>query len=263
MDGATAGAETRAMDNLLPTCADALKAADGFLAAARNALSDKVVKGGRVDGAALEAEQFAAHGFAWLTTYVEGLRQMLDWGTRLDAAGKLGDLEALMVQAAFGEYLSQMAGGIALSQVEIVRPADMGVSDDAVHALYTDSVTALIRGGNTAQVRGRIAELIADGHYGELGLEDETLDMIRDQFRRFVDEQVMPDAHEWHLKDDFIPMPVVEQMAELGVFGLTVPEEWGGLGLGKISMCLVTEELSRGYIGVGSRGAPPPIAGPN
>jgi len=260
MDGAPAAAETRALDNLLPTCTEALGGADDILLAARHALGEKVVRDGRVDGAALEAEQFAAHGFAWLTTYVEGLRQMLDWANRLQGAGKLGELEQLMVQAAFGEYLNQICGGIALSQVEVVRLADMGVSNDTLHGHCNAAMGALMANGNTAGVRGRIAELIADGHYGELGLEDETLDMIRDQFHRFVDEQVIPDAHEWHLKDDFIPMPVVEQMAELGVFGLTVPEEWGGLGLGKISMCLVTEELSRGYIGVGSLGTRSEIA---
>ncbi|MFN6942603.1 MAG: acyl-CoA dehydrogenase family protein, partial [Parvibaculum sp.] len=79
-------------------------------------------------------------------------------------------------------------------------------------------------------------------------------------FRRYAAEQVTPFAHEWHLKDDYIPMEVVKQMAELGVFGLTIPEEFGGLGLGKESMCVVSEELSRGYIGVGSLGTRSEIA---
>ncbi len=251
---------TPLLDNLFATCDEAQKAADEILAAARQALSAKVSKDGRVDGAMLEAEQFAAHGFSWLTTYVEGLRHMLGWGRRLEAEGKLGELEQLMVQAAYGEYLNQICGGIAISQVEVVRLSDIGVGNDQLHGLCNAAMGTLMAAGNSNAVRMRIAELIADGHFGELGLGDETLDMIRDQFRRFVDEQVMPDAHEWHLKDDFIPMPVVEQMAELGVFGLTVPEEFGGLGLGKISMCLVTEELSRGYIGVGSLGTRSEIA---
>ncbi|MBT6093417.1 MAG: acyl-CoA dehydrogenase [Rhodospirillaceae bacterium] len=259
MDGALT-TENPLLDNLFATCDDAMAAADEILLAARQALSDKVFRDGRVDGEALEAEQFAAHGFSWLTTYVEGLRHMLDWGRRLEAEGKLGELEQLMVQAAYGEYLNQICGGIAISQVEVVRLADIGVGNEQLHGMCNAAMGTLMAVGNTNAVRMRIAELIADGHYGELGLGDETLDMIRDQFRRFVDEQVMPDAHEWHLKDDFIPMPVVEQMAELGVFGLTVPEEFGGLGLGKISMCLVTEELSRGYIGVGSLGTRSEIA---
>ncbi len=259
MDGATAR-DSRVIENLIPTCTQALAAADDILLAARKAVSDKVAPTGRVDGALLEAEQFAAHGFAWLTTYVEGLRQMLDWAERLDAESKLGELEQLMLQAAFGEYLNQIAGGIALSQVEVVRLTDLGVSNETLHGLCNEAAATLMAGGNTAAVRAAIAEFIGDGNFGALGLGDETLEMIRDQFRRFVDEQITAQAHQWHLADDFIPMSVVEQMAELGVFGLTVPEEWGGLGLGKISMCLVTEELSRGYIGVGSLGTRSEIA---
>jgi (2S)-methylsuccinyl-CoA dehydrogenase len=259
MDGATAR-DQRVIEDLLPTCQAALNAADEIVLAARRTLMEKVAPAGRVDGAALEREQFAAHGFAWLNTYVEGLRQMLDWAGRIGAEDKFGELEQLMLQAAFGEYLNQISGGIALSQVEVVRLADLGVSNETLAGLCNPAMATLMAAGNTAEVRARIGELIADGHFGELGLGDETLEMIRDQFRRFVDEQVMPDAHEWHLADDFIPMGVVEQMAELGVFGLTVPEEWGGLGLGKISMCLVTEELSRGYVGVGSLGTRSEIA---
>jgi (2S)-methylsuccinyl-CoA dehydrogenase len=248
------------VNTLLDTCGGALASAEDLLANARHALSNRVTIDGRVDADALEAEQFAAHGFAWMSTYVEGLRQMLDWAKRLDGNDNLGELENLMVQCAFGEYLSQLAGGIAISQVEVVRPADIGVADDAVGAFYTDDVCKLMKDGNTNAVRMRIAELVEDGHFGNLGLDDEMLDMIRDQFHRFVEEQVTPHAHDWHLKDQLIPMDVVDQMCELGVFGLTVPEENGGLGMGKTAMCVVTEELSRGYIGVGSLGTRSEIA---
>ena len=78
--------------------------------------------------------------------------------------------------------------------------------------------------------------------------------------RRFAEDNVTPHAHEWHLKNDYIPLEVIEQMSELGVFGLTIPEEYGGLGLGKESMCVVSEELSRAYIGVGSLGTRSEIA---
>ncbi|MDG2204329.1 MAG: acyl-CoA/acyl-ACP dehydrogenase, partial [Alphaproteobacteria bacterium] len=149
---------------------------------------------------------------------------------------------------------------IAISQVEIVRPGDLGLTNDNLTPLRDGAAAKLRADGNTTAVRARIAALIVDGHFGHLGLQDETLDMIRDQFRRFVGEQVMPYAHEWHLADDFIPMEVIDQMSELGVFGLTVPEHWGGLGMGKTAMCLVTEELSRGYIGVGSLGTRSEIA---
>jgi len=243
---------------LISTCRSALAAAETLLEAARAGVSGLVVRDGRVDAAALEREQFAAHGFAWAATYVEALRQMLGWAERCQAAGSLGELELLMLQSAFGEYCAQLAGGIALSQVEVARPADMGVTEDAAEAFR--SATAKIVAGNNAAARQRIAELIADGHFGEAALGDEMLEMVRDQFRRFAEEQVAPHCHEWHKRDVLIPIEIVEQLSELGVFGLTVPEEFGGLGMGKAAMCVVTEELSRGYIGVGSLGTRSEIA---
>ncbi|MFL7904833.1 acyl-CoA dehydrogenase family protein [Azospirillum argentinense] len=252
------------LPDLLSTTAAALDAVARLAEAAERGVAALVAPGGRVDAAALDRHQVAAHGFAWVATYAEALRQMQGWAERLDRAGRLGELEACMLQAAFGEYLAQLDGGLAMSQGEIVRPADFGLADAERAAFRTDAVRRLIAAGNASALRLRIAELLADalhgGGFGEAALEDEALDMVREQFRRFVADVVEPHAHEWHLKDELIPMPVVEQMAEMGVFGLTVPEEDGGLGMGKLAMCVVTEELSRGYIGVGSLGTRAEIA---
>ncbi len=252
-------------DLLLPDlpslCGQAVTAAEALVDAAKRALAAEVAPGGKVDARRLEAHQVAAHGFAWLKTYEQALCQMAGWAERLEAADRLGELERLMLQAAFGEYLCQIGGGIALSQVEIVRPADLGIPKDAVDAFYTGPVLKLCEAGNTAAVRLRIAELIREtGSFGALGLDDETLELVRDQFRRFTEDAVVPHAHEWHLKDELIPMEILQQLADLGIFGLTVPEEWGGLGMGKVAMCVVTEELARGYIGVGSLGTRSEIA---
>jgi len=244
------------LSDLLPLCAEAEDAAGRHETAAREAVRALVAPQGKVDPKLLEREQFAAHGFAWVATYVAALRQMRRWAE----AGMGGELESLILQSAYGEYLAQLKGGIAISQVEIVRPGDFGLDGSA---LDTPAVARLIA-GNTPAVRGRIAELISDGletgGFGALGLDDEALEEVRRQFRRFVDTEVAPHAHGWHLRDELIPLPVVQQMADLGVFGLTVPEEWGGLGMGKLAMCVVTEELSRGYIGVGSLGTRSEIA---
>ena len=153
-------------------------------------------------------------------------------------------------------------GGIPMSQGEFIRPSDLGLTSAQIHAFCTEDVSKLRHNGNSPSVRVAIAKHIRDGHhFGNTALDDETLDMIRDQFHRFVEEQVVPHAHEWHLKDELIPIDVVNQVAEMGVFGLTLPEEFGGLGMGKTAMCVVTEELSRGYIGVGSLGTRSEIAG--
>ena len=249
---------------LLDTCEEALAAAETLLAQARDSISQHVMTAGQLDRQAAEDNQFAVHGFAWLATYVETLRQTLDWARRLGDDDKLGELETLILQAGFGEYLAQLAGGIAMSQGEIVRPADLWLSAEAVADFASQpAVLALAEAGNAPDVRARIAELVehsADtGAFGELGLE-ETFVMIRDEFRRFAAEEVIPFAHDWHLRDEFIPMDVIAKMSELGVFGLTIPEQYGGLGLGKTSMCVVSEELSRAYIGVGSLGTRSEIA---
>lgn len=249
------------LPDLLALCAEGLDAAENYLGHARLAVSDKVTRGGALKLELLEEEQFAAHGYAWCATYVSALREMLAWARRLEAVGKLGEIERLILQAAFGEYLAQLQGGIALSQVEVVRPSDLGVLDKDAREFRRPAVAMLIERGNTSNLRARLAELLVETHtFGDAGLDDDSLLMIRDQFRRFGEAKVVPHAHRWHVEDQLIPIEIVEELAELGVFGLTVPEEFGGLGLGKVAMCVVTEELSRAYLGVGSLGTRSEIA---
>jgi (2S)-methylsuccinyl-CoA dehydrogenase len=252
------------LPNLLAICQDALNASDVYKTKARQTTAALVDDGGKISPALINQEQFAVHGFAWLATYVEALRETLGWASRLDSDGDCGELEQLLLQAGYSGYLAQMTGGIPMSQVEIVQPGDMGIAGEDVDALRNNTAVAdLIAHGNTPKVKLRIAELIRDGaesgNFGNQGL-DETLTMIRNQFRRFTDNNITPYAHGWHSRNEFIPMSLVEQMGELGVFGLTIPEEYEGHGLGKTAMCLVSEELCRGYIGVGSLGTRSEIA---
>jgi (2S)-methylsuccinyl-CoA dehydrogenase len=241
----------------LADCSAACAAALSLRERAQTDLAPRLAPGGKLDNQAFERAQFAAHGLAWLATVAEALGQTLAWAQRLDQGGRLGELEQLILLAGFGEYLAQLDGGIAMSQCEIVRPGDLGI--EGLEAL--PAIARLKRDGASPATRLRIAELIADGqHFGDPGFEDDTLTLVRDQFRKFADQEVAPFAHGWHLADQLIPLSVVEHMAELGVFGLTIPEEYGGLGMGKLAMCVVTEELSRAYIGVGSLGTRSEIA---
>lgn len=247
------------LPNLPELTGAALTPVAALVEAAIAAIRARVGREGRISAAALEGEQHAAHALSWLATYAESLRQMQIWADRLIQCGRFGEMEALILQIAFGEYLAQIHGGIPMSQGEIARPADMGVTPPTPEG----AVAALIAGGNTPAARARLAALMQDNHgratFGITGL-DEELEMIRDQFRRFADEKVAPFAHDWHLKDEFIPMELIEELAGLGVFGLTIPENLGGLGLSKAAMVVVSEELSRGYIGVGSLGTRSEIA---
>jgi (2S)-methylsuccinyl-CoA dehydrogenase len=241
---------------------DCIGAAEALLTRATDAVRAQVAPdGGTLDPEAVEREQHAVHGLAWLATYVEALRQIHGWALRLHEQGRLGELERLILRAATGEYLARIAGGIPMSQGEIARLHQLHVDAGAIRAFADDpAVRGAIADGTAAPLRARLASLIADGEFGDWGLSDETLDMVREQFRRFAEEQVVPHAHGWHARDELIPLETVEALADLGVFGLTVPEAWGGLGMGKAAMCVVTEELSRGYIGVGSLGTRSEIA---
>jgi (2S)-methylsuccinyl-CoA dehydrogenase len=249
--------------DLLALTGPAVEAAEGLAARARAAVAARVKTEGRVSGRLLDRAQYAAHALAWMETYVESLRQMHLWAERLAGDDRLGETESLLLRIAFGEYLAQLRGGIPMSQGEIARPQDVGLGADDLAAFATEEVERLAAEGNDDDARMRLARLMArqegNATFGDCGL-DEEFEMVRDQFRRFAEERVMPDAHEWHLKDELVPMEVVEEMSELGVFGLTIPEEHGGFGMGKTAMCVVSEELSRGYIGVGSLGTRSEIA---
>ena len=248
------------LPELLTLTAAAIPAAQDLQERAKAALRVEFLDGDRISGAKIDANQTAAHGLAWPATYVEALRQMQKWATSLCDEGKFGEMEQLILQISFGEYLSQIYGGIPMNQGEIVRLSDLGLG---LVQPSEQSVTKLMLSGNTVLARTRLVELMRDNHghatFGASGLDDE-LEMVRDQFRRYADEKVVPFAHEWHLKDELIPMSVIDELAEMGVFGLTIPEEFGGFGFPKAAMVVVSEELSRGYIGVGSLGTRSEIA---
>ena len=251
------------LQDLLDLTASSLAAVDRLLSLAQHAVRDQVSAEGRISAQLLEQNQTSAHGLAWLATYALSLTQMQSWAEKLHKDDTFGEVEALILQITFGEYLSQIQGGIPISQSEMIRLQDIGLSQDEQHAFVTKEVEILTQSGNTQKVRLRLVALMqensADVTVGISGL-DEELEMIRDQFRRYSRERIEPEAHEWHLKDELIPMEIIEELAEMGVFGLTIPEEFGGFGLSKASMAVVSEELSRGYIGVGSLGTRSDIA---
>ena len=248
------------LTDLVSKTAACLAPLENVLSQAVTEVRVRVTRDGRVSAALLEENQSAAHGLSWLATYVESLRQLQGWADRLSSTGTFGEIESLILQIGFVEYLSQIRGGIPMSQNEIFRLSDLGIG---TNGLLTPEIDLLTMAGNTQAARTRLVQLMQDQSanitVGKSGLDDE-LEMIREQFRRYAVEKVEPFAHDWHLNDELIPMTVIEELAEMGVFGLTIPEEHGGFGLSKASMVVVSEELSRGYIGVGSLGTRSEIA---
>ena len=235
---------------------------DALLAEATVKVRERVSSKGQVDGANFDREQRATHGLAWLATYVEAVRQLATYAERIGRLGKLSETEDLLVRIGLGEYLAQIFGGIPMSQGEVVRLTDLGVTRAQVAARMTPAVEDLMVSCNSAERRARLIALMCAHHaatVGACGLDD-TLESIREEMRKFADTEVIGKAQKWHLTNSYIPLDVIAQMSALGVFGLTIPEDFGGMGLGKESMCVVSEELARGYIGVGSLGTRSEIA---
>jgi len=245
---------------LIALSRQAREAVEAVLADATATVRQRVTEDDQVIDALVDREQRATHGLAWLATYVESVRQLAAYAERMQTSGALGEIEELLVRLGIGEYLAQIQGGIFMSQSEIVRPADLGLAGESVAARLAGPLQALA--ASQVEHRARLVELMRAYHgasIGDCGL-DETLATIREEMRKFADSEVAPQAQQWHRTNSYIPLDVVAQMSELGVFGLTIPQDYGGLGLGKESMCVVSEELSRGYIGVGSLGTRSEIA---
>jgi (2S)-methylsuccinyl-CoA dehydrogenase len=242
----------------------ATHAIEALFEQAAASLRERVTDKGKLSNALIEREQHAAHGLAWFATYVESVRELIAYAERMEAEGLYGETEELLTRIGVGEYLAQIFGGIPMSQGEFIRLSDFGLASDAIAESRIAAIDELIATGNTVANRARLVELVdhaeASATVGAPGL-DETLEAIREEIRKFAEAEVVPHAHEWHLKNAYIPLEIVQGLADLGVFGLTIPEEFGGMGLGKVAMCVVTEELSRAYIGVGSLGTRSEIAG--
>ena len=248
------------MSDVTKDCRGVLAAAETLLAGGRAAVLRQVAPGGRLDAGALEAAQMAAHGLAWAATYVEALRQALRWAERLEAAGRFGATERAILGLGFAEYGAQLAGGIPMSQMEIARPADWGAAAEAEAALRA-ALAPLSAPATLEAARATVVASLAVGEFGAIGLDDPEMEMLRETFARFTAAEVTPHAQGWHDENALIPLELIEKLAELGTFGVTIPEEDGGLGLGKVAMCLASEMLSEGYVGVGSLGTRSEIAG--
>lgn len=244
---------------------EAAGAAQLFVAEAKPAVKDAITgASGKIDRKLADERQHQVHGYGWYAAYAELLNQVAGWAERLEAEGRFGEIEALLAQLLFSEYCAQLVGGVPMNQGEIVRPAHLITDRSVLNRLYSNGLMKLMVEGGTQAVKTRIARRLAEAR-GRPTLEhtglDETFEMIRDQFHAFAEEKVTPFAHEWHLKDQLIPIELVEELGALGVFGLTIPEEYGGSGMGKTAMCVVSEELSRAWIGVGSLATRSEIAG--
>ena len=255
--------ESPILEDLPHLLAEAHKAVESLYGQAKARIAARVTAERKLSAHLIDREQHAVHGLAWLATYEAVLRELSAYANRLTEGQKFGEIEQLLAQIAAGEYVAQVAGGIPMNQAEFARLPELGLTRTDLLVLDRPAVQALLTAGNSPAARARLVELMiaakGAGTFGDCGL-DETLEEMRLSMRRFVEDKVKPNAHQWHLENAYVPMTIIEELAALGVFSLTLPERYGGLGLGKESMCVVSEELSRGWIAVGSLGTRAEIA---
>lgn len=249
------------MTAILDRARAAMPALHRYRDAAREKVRARVAPTGQLDPARLDAEQRAAHGLAWISTTIAALDGLLAWAIAADAREQLGDAEDHLLAIGFGEYGAQLLGGVPISANEIVRPAQLGIAGAAAELAADPALAGLIETGGMPAPRAALIAHVRNGGPIAESLGDETIDAIRDQYRRFTAEKITPFAHAWHLADALIPDALITELAELGTFGVCIAPEFGGLGLGKLEMCVITEELSRGWIGAGSLGTRSEIAG--
>ena len=222
---------TPILENILGLARETIKPLEILNDKAVNKLRELVTMEGKVSPSLIETHQSVAHGVAWLATYAESVSQMVKWAENLSQEKKFGQPEQLLLQIGVSEYLRQIVGGIMMSQGEIFRLSDIGLNTLDLSEFQTEVVQELMSRGNTQDARtllvDNMLEHSANVTVGDSGL-DEDLEMIREQFRKFSIDRIEPYAHEWHLKDELIPLEVISELSELGVFGLTIPEEYGG-----------------------------------
>ena len=251
------------MSELINKCQKALITVDRYYDASLQQIRSSLLIDGKLSRDNLDLEQHSAHGLSWIAAYRATLKETVNWAIELENRNSFTEIEKLMLEITFSEYCAQIKSGIPMSQLEYVRPQDMGLKNGLFTESGTEEFNDLILNGNSNKSRLTLAGLLKEGfsskNFGNTGL-DETTSIVQEQFRKFVEDDVIPHAHEWHLNDDLIPMSIIDKMAEMGVFGLTIPEEYGGLGMTRFVDCVVTEELARGYIGVGSLGTRGDIA---
>ncbi len=238
----------------------AIAALAGLAAVARARLRERVSQAppgsGRLAPERLVEHQLATHALAWLVTEIEAARRLAVW-----AAGAGGELERRIAAAYAGELVGAIRGGVDLGPCESVRLGELGLEAGEVERALGGAIDAWAR---EAASGGAIAALApaarAAGSFGERDAGDAALAAMRAEIRRFAEAEVRPIAADIHRRDALIPLASIERLSGLGVFGLTTPVEHGGQGLGKLALCVVTEELARVSLAVASLGTRAEIA---
>ncbi|HAS50738.1 MAG TPA: acyl-CoA dehydrogenase [Gammaproteobacteria bacterium] len=208
---------------------------------------------GKISAALLDQHQLVSYDLSLSCAEVTGARFSLDYAKRARTAGG-GSASELTLEERFALlFTAEALQGIRnrLSS----RPADFGLNDQWLGATIDH---AAVRQFCLAQLAAvKVAELgqlmRAQGGVTGAYLLDDHHEMMRETFRRVAEEVVMPLAEEIHRHDLDIPATIIDQLKDLGCFGISIPERFGGIQSDEqednLGMIVVTEELTRGSLG--------------
>ena len=254
-------AEIGKLETFLTIGRDALARIGQLVFFLRSRTTSLISQNGVVAEPFLLQHQHAFHALAWFKVYELAILEIISFTETMHLNDTLSEPIELFSRIGVGELLCQFFNGISMSQSEFARLSDFGLTPDDVAAWRTPGIDMLLSTGNTTDNRARLIAHLTDDHFaGDCWDLDEEIAVIRRQVRQFVDEKISPRAQKWHLDNRYIPIELIKELGALGIFGVSIPEHFGGVGLGKVAMSVVTEELSRGYLGVGSLGTRAEIA---
>ncbi len=233
---------SRTGGQLLGQAAAALQGTQGLIDRALSTLKANTFEGGKLSNAKLDAYQLVSYELSLCWAECCAARFMLDHSSHC--------------QDEFTTRLCALfcAEAVTASCARLrTRLADFELADADIAAVLNDNATFLSSQLGAANIAAIGAEVVDRGaNLGPDALE-ERYTMMRDTFHRFADEVVMPLAESVHREDLIIPDAILEPLKEMGVFGLSIPESYGGLQEDDkedtLGMIIVTEELSRGSLG--------------
>jgi (2S)-methylsuccinyl-CoA dehydrogenase len=212
------------------------------LVAAGQALFDKALARAKEiteNGGAIDDHQVLTERVAYTGTEIRAAKEVLDYADAVVAEGRSSD--------ALERLWSTSAAELVASARDRIAPGvdELGIGEEALDETFPADLRKLLRAATDESVFRAIGRHVADtGGRNETPL-DEMHEQVRDQVRDFALNEVLPEAERIHRSDDIVPEKFLKKMAELGFFGLSVPEEYGGVEMGNLAMILTTEELSR------------------
>jgi len=225
----------------MSTAAPSLDDAKTLLAAAERLL-EQAVAGAREltgDGRRIDEHQVATERVAYAATEARAARDLVTAVETARADGSSSDRFELCAVAGAADLVASLRERLSTAA------DDLGFGDEALEAAFPAPLRNLLRSCTSQSVMREIGAHVVE-EQGRNGWPlDEMHAQVRDQVREFASNEVLPHAEHIHRKDDLVPEEFIQKMSELGFFGLSVPEQYGGVEMGNLAMILTTEELSR------------------